>query len=75
MKHDLLRVDHWFTDAALELASQSLVPRRESVHPERRIGSGQDTYDDILLLNELPDYEAAWDRGLQRGTRGCETTQ
>src|SRR5690242_20713791 len=25
LKHDLLRVGHWFTDAALELASQSLV--------------------------------------------------
>ena len=25
MKHDLLRVGHWFTDAALELASQALV--------------------------------------------------
>ena len=25
LKHDLLRVGHWFTDAALELASQALV--------------------------------------------------
>src|SRR4029077_18336533 len=25
LKHDLLRVGHWFTDAALELASESLV--------------------------------------------------
>jgi len=31
------------------------MPRRECVHPERRIGSGHGTYDDILLLNELPD--------------------
>jgi hypothetical protein len=25
LKHDLLRVGHWFTDAALELASKALV--------------------------------------------------
>ena len=50
------------------------MPRRECVHPERRIGSGHGTYDDILLLNELPDYEAAWDRGYNEGLKGCITT-
>jgi hypothetical protein len=34
------------------------MPRRECVYPERRIGSGHGTYDHILLLNEVPDYEA-----------------
>jgi hypothetical protein len=51
------------------------MPRRECVHPERRIGSGHGTYDDILLLNELPDYEAAWDRGYNEGLKGCVMTQ
>ena len=49
------------------------MPRRESVHPERRIGSGHGMYDYILLLNELPDYEAAWDRGYSEGLKGCVT--
>ena len=44
------------------------MPRRECVHPERSVGSGHGTYDDIVLLNELLDYESAWDRVLQRGT-------
>ena len=48
------------------------MPRRECVHPERRIGSGHGTYDDTLLLNELPDYEAAWDPGYNEGLRGAE---
>ena len=51
------------------------MPRRECVHPERRIGSGHGTYDDILLLNELPDYEEAWDRGFNEGLKGCVTRQ
>jgi hypothetical protein len=51
------------------------MPRRECVHPERRIGSGHGTYDDILLLNELPDYEEAWDRGFNEGLKGCVTNQ
>jgi hypothetical protein len=50
------------------------MPRRECVHPERRIGSGHGTYDDILLLNELPDYEEAWDRGFNQGLKGCVTS-
>ena len=48
---------------------------RECVHPERRIGSGHGTYDDIILLNEMPDYEAAWDRGFNEGLKGCVTNQ
>ena len=51
------------------------MPGRECVHPERRIGSGHGTYDDILLLNELPDYEEAWDRGFNEGLKGCVTRQ
>jgi hypothetical protein len=51
------------------------MPRRECIHPERRIGSGHGTYDDILLLNELPDYEAAWDRGYNEGLKGCVVNQ
>jgi len=27
------------------------------------------------LLNELPDYEAAWDRGYNEGLKGCVTRQ
>ena len=50
------------------------MPRRECVHPERRIGSGHGTYDDIILLNELPGYEAAWDRGFNEGLKGCLTS-
>jgi len=40
---------------------------------ERCIGSGHGTYDDILLLNEVPDYEAQWDRGYSEGLKGCVT--
>ncbi len=49
------------------------MPRRECVHPERRFGSGHGTYDDVILLNELPDYEAAWDRGYNQGLKACVT--
>lgn len=43
-----------------------------SVHPETRImGRGHGTYDDIILLNEVPDYEARVDRALREGLKGC----
>jgi len=48
------------------------VARHNSVHPEARVmGRGHGTYDDIILLNELPDYEQRVDRGLQQGLKGC----
>ncbi len=43
-----------------------------SVHPETRImGRGHGTYDDIILLNEVPDYEARVDKALREGLKGC----
>ena len=47
------------------------IARRESVHPERRWGAGHGTYDDMILLNELTNYEERWDRGIREGLRGC----
>jgi len=43
-----------------------------SVHPEARVmGRGHGTYDDIILLNEVPDYESRVDRALQQGLKAC----
>ena len=43
-----------------------------TVHPETRImGRGHGTYDDIILLNEVPDYEARVDKALREGLKGC----
>lgn len=43
-----------------------------SVHPETRImGRGHGTYDDIILLNEVPDYEARVDEALRHGLKAC----
>jgi hypothetical protein len=43
-----------------------------SVHPETRImGRGHGTYDDIILLNEVPDYEARVDEALRDGLKAC----
>jgi hypothetical protein len=32
---------------------------------------GHGTYDDIILLNEVPDYEARVDKALHEGLKGC----
>ena len=43
-----------------------------SAHPEARVmGRGHGTYDDIILLNEIPDYEERADRGIEQGLKGC----
>ena len=35
------------------------------------MGRGHGTYDDIILLNEVPDYEARVDKALHEGLKGC----
>ncbi len=43
-----------------------------SVHPETRImGRGHGTYDDIILLNEVADYEERVDDALKNGLKAC----
>jgi hypothetical protein len=43
-----------------------------SVHPETRImGRGHGTYDDIILLNEVTDYEARVNDALKNGLKAC----
>jgi hypothetical protein len=43
-----------------------------SVHPETRImGRGHGTYDDIILLQEVADYEARVDDALKNGLKAC----
>ncbi|MFQ5851679.1 MAG: radical SAM protein [Candidatus Binatia bacterium] len=45
-----------------------------NAHPERRVmGRNHGTYDDIILLNEVPDYEERVDRVLREGLKGCVT--
>jgi hypothetical protein len=34
------------------------------------MGRGHGTYDDIILLNEVPDYEARVDKALYEGPKG-----
>ena len=52
------------------------IAHHNSVHPEARVmGRGHGTYDDIILLNEVPDYEERVDRGLQEGLKGCVTSR
>jgi len=46
------------------------MPRRECVHPERRIGPGHGMCDDILLLNEVPDLRGAVGSRIQRRFEG-----
>ena len=48
-------------------------PHHDSVHPERRWGSGHATYDDMLFLNDWPNYEEEWDRGSREGLKACVT--
>lgn len=48
------------------------IAHHNGAHPEARVmGRGHGTYDDIILLNELPDYESRVDRGIQEGLKGC----
>ncbi len=48
------------------------IAHHNGAHPEARVmGRGHGTYDDIILLNELPDYESRVDRGIQQGLKGC----
>ena len=43
-----------------------------SVHPEARVmGRGHGTYDDIILLQEVSDYEARVDRAIKHGLKAC----
>ncbi len=50
-------------------------PHHDSVHPERRWGSGHATYDDMLFLNDWPNYEEEWDRGSREGLKACVTSE
>jgi len=48
------------------------VAHHHSVHPEARVmGRGHGTYDDIILLNEVPDYEEQVDRAVRQGLKAC----
>ncbi|MDZ4342862.1 MAG: radical SAM protein [Candidatus Binatia bacterium] len=48
------------------------IAHHNGAHPEARVmGRGHGTYDDIILLNERPDYESRVDRGIQEGLKGC----
>ena len=43
-----------------------------TAHPEARVmGRGHGTYDDIILLNEVPNYEERVDRAIREGLKGC----
>lgn len=49
-------------------------PHRNIAHPERRMmGVDHGFYDDVLLLNERPDYAPEVDRVLQEGLRAMPT--
>ena len=50
-------------------------PHHDSVHPERRWGSGHATYDDMLFLNDWPNYEEEWSRGSREGLKACVTSE
>ena len=50
-------------------------PHHDSVHPERRWGSGHATYDDMIFLNNWPNYEEEWDRGSKEGLKACVTKE
>ena len=41
--------------------------------PRAPLGSGHATYDDMLFLNDWPNYEEEWDRGSREGLKACVT--
>lgn len=48
------------------------IAHHHSVHPEARVmGRGHGTYDDIILLNEVRNYEERVNRGIEEGLKGC----
>jgi len=50
------------------------LPYHNSVHPEKRVmGREHGTYNDIILLQEVPDYENRVDRAIRDGLKGCVT--
>jgi hypothetical protein len=56
-----------FSFAAFASLREIIAPHN-TVHPETRImGRGHGTYDEIILLNEVSDYEARVDKASTKG--------
>ncbi len=48
------------------------LPYHNSLHPEKRVmGREHGTYNDIVLLQEVPDYEERVERAIHEGLKGC----